>query len=191
MPPHIDQATRIKLLVRVTYFSRAALPSTQRGGDMPPTPIRLREPTLDDYERALAQTRMFFELAERLPDPDGLAGITLGDRYTVRSITAGSLKILVEISPYAAPLGLLSLAYAVATFRPRISAARQKLLLEADRARDERQRIAMDAAVRMARGVLLDVGPQRNDSEGGPDYIDLPDSEDQDDDELVEWEWPD
>jgi hypothetical protein len=172
------------MLVGTSYFTRDVAGYGRAIAADAPEP--LSPPELEDCERAVRQTRLILDYARAagfLEQPNQPRF-----PYRVRSMNTGSFRIVVEVAPIAAPIGFLALAYAVATFKPRVSAAREQFLLDAARARTERERLETEAFVRPAARLLRDAGPTRHDLERVPDYIDVFDEEGE---ELTEWEWPD
>lgn len=178
--------------LRATYFTSTAIPSLGRN------PQTVRAPTLDDAERAFGQIRLLTLyatlLSPRVVDLRSARKIyALPGTSSARVVdtSVGSLNIVIELSPELAavgPVGLLTLAYGICTIGPRISAKRQTALLDAYKARTERERLELEAGAGPLAALLRDAGPNRHALERGPDHIDI---FDQEDDELVEWEPPD
>jgi hypothetical protein len=123
-----------------------------------------------------------------LGDPARELALDLGAPYRLRSVSTGSLNIVVEVSNWwlaAGPMGLLTLAYGICTFKPRVSARREKDLLEAYKARSERERLELEAAAQPLTKLLRQAGPERHPSERGPDRFDVADDESE---VVVEWD---
>jgi hypothetical protein len=183
------------MLLRAGYFTRTELALQTYGMSLP---IQLPAPTVEDASRAFAQIRLLTLYATLLPFPSSsavptthsptLPGDELGQAPLLRSVSMGSLSFVIDFTPEmlaAGSLGLLTLAHQICTFLPRVSAKREELLLEAYKARSERERLELEAAAAPLAALLRDAGPSRHEFEQGPDHIDLVDDED---DEVVEWD---
>jgi hypothetical protein len=149
-------------LMRASYFTRTELMPTDGVGE--PKPTLLRDPTLEDVERAVRQMRLFLRYVELLPgrsnnvrlrheliaeemrrNPDAIDF----PAYRLRTISTGSLQITIDLAHWwlaMGPLGLVLLAEKISTFKPRVHRQREEDLLAAAKARLDRNALAAEAA---------------------------------------------